>query len=315
MKIVYNGKADSCMFKEMIGQTVDEIMKQDDRVIWLDADLMGCSGTVKQFHKNSRYVNCGIAEANMIGVATGLSAAGLKPYVHTFAAFASRRCIDQVFLSAGYANNPITVVATDPGITATFNGATHMPFEDIALYRVIPNATIVDVTDVPMLRAFLKMAKDLPGVKYVRVPRKTSFQVYEDDSEFTVGKGNVVKEGSDAVVIASGIMVKKALDAANKLEAEGIHVAVIDPFTIKPLDEELILRYAEKAKNVVVAENHNRIGGLTSAVEHVLVGRPCNFGYVAVEDSFGEVGPQDYLHERFGLTDEHIMNLIHKFVK
>lgn len=315
MKVVYNGQKDTRQFKNMIGETIEKIMQADDKVVWLDADLMGCSGTAKQLGKNERYIDCGIAEANMVGIGCGMSAVGLKPYAHSFGPFASRRCYDQAFLSGGYAGNAITIIGTDPGITAAFNGGTHMPFEDVALYRAMPGAVIVDITDVPMLEDILWQAKDLPGVKYIRVPRKDSYQVYEEGARFTVGKGTVLREGKDAVIIASGIMVHEALQAAEKLEKEGIHAAVIDPFTIKPLDTELIRSYAEKTGAVVTAENHNRIGGLTSAVQEALTGMKCGFSYVAVEDVFGEVGPQPYLRERFDLTDDHIVREVKKAVQ
>ena len=311
MNIVYNGEKDKRAFKDVIGQTVDALMKEDEKVVWLDADLMGCSGTNKG--EGERYINCGIAEANMIGIAAGLSASGLKPYAHSFGCFSSRRAFDQAFLSAGYAKNPVTIIGTDPGITAAFNGGTHMPFEDMALYRVVPGATIFDITDVPMLVYALRASKDLPGVKFIRVPRKDSCQVYEDDTQFTPGKAAVLREGKDAVIIASGIMVKEALDAAEALAAEGCDVAVIDPITVKPLDADTVRAYVEKTGKVVVAENHNKIGGLTSAVQDAIAGIGCKFGCVAVEDEYGEVGPQDYLRERFKLTSDHIVELIKGF--
>lgn len=310
MKIVYNGEKDSRQFKNVIGETVEALLKEDDKVVWLDADLMGCSGTKGLYGKEDRVINCGIAEANMAGIAAGLSASGMKPYAHTFGPFASRRCFDQVFLAAGYAGNPITMIGTDPGITAAFNGGTHMPFEDVALYRALPEATIFDITDVPMLVYALKSAKDMPGVKYIRVPRKDSYQVYEDGAEFTPGRAVVLREGADGVIVASGIMVHEAMQAAEKLAKEGVEMAVIDPITIKPLDTETIRAYAEKTGLVVVCENHNRIGGLTSAVQDAVCGLPLKFGYVAVEDEFGEVGPQDYLREKFDLTDDHIVRVV-----
>ena len=309
MKVVYTGEKDSRQFKNVLGQTVGALLEADPDVVWLDADLMGCSGTISLYGKTNRVINCGIAEANMVGIACGMRAAGWKPYVHTFGPFASRRCYDQAFLSGGYAGNDITIIGTDPGITAAFNGGTHMPFEDVALYRAMPGATIVDITDVPMLVDTLTQAKDLPGVKYIRVPRKESYQVYADGSHFTVGRGNVLREGDDAVIIACGIMVHEALQAAQALDAEGIHAAVIDIYTIKPLDEALVRRYAEKTGLVVTAENHNRIGGLFSAVKEVLNGE-ARVGCVAVEDTFGEVGPQDYLRQRFDLTAEHIARTV-----
>ena len=310
MKIVYNGEKDTRQFKNVIGETVEALLKEDDKVVWLDADLMGCSGTKGLYGKDDRVINCGIAEANMAGIAAGLSASGIKPYAHTFGPFASRRCFDQVFLAAGYAGNPITMIGTDPGITAAFNGGTHMPFEDVALYRSLPGATIFDITDVPMLVGALRMAKDLPGVKYIRVPRKDSYQVYAEGTEFTPGKAAVIREGKDGVIVAAGIMVHEALQAAEKLAKDGIEMAVIDPITIKPLDTETIRSYAEKTGLVVVAENHNRIGGLTSAVQEAVCGLPLKFGYVAVEDEFGEVGPQNYLREKFDLTDDHIVRVV-----
>lgn len=309
MKTIYTGTPDTRLYKEVLGKTIGEILEADKKVVYLDADLMSCIGTAKLPDKCDRAINCGIAEGNMIGIAGGLAAAGFKPICHTFGPFASRRCYDQLFLSAGYGKNDITVIGTDPGITAAFNGGTHMPFEDMALYRAIPTAIICDTTDVTMLRSFLYMAKDMPGVKFIRVGRKVSHPIYPEDTEFKVGKGFVLRDGTDATIIASGIMVHEALQAAQKLEAEGISVAVIDPFTVKPLDTELVLEYAKKTGAVVTAENHNKIGGLYSAVKETLDGE-AKTGYVAIEDEYGEVGPQDYLRTRFDLTDDHIVRVV-----
>lgn len=310
MNIVYTGEKDARLYKSAIPATIDKLMKEDDKVVWLDADLSGCSGTKGNFKNSDRYINVGIAESNMAGIAAGMSSVGMKPFAHSFGPFASRRCYDQVFLSGAYAKNPITMVGTDPGITAAFNGGTHMPFEDTALYRAIPGAIICDCTDVPMLESFLTQAKDLPGVKYIRVGRKDSRQVYADGSKFEIGKGIVIREGKDVTIIASGIMVHEALQAADALAKEGIEATVIDPFTIKPLDVELIKKEVAKTGKVVVAENHNKIGGLVSAVQDAICGMACKFGYVAVEDEFGEVGPQDYLRTKFDLTSDHIVKVV-----
>lgn len=314
MKYVYTGEKDARMYKNVLGETIGELLREDEDVLYLDADLMSCIGTAKLPAETDRAVDCGIAEANMVGVACGASAVGFKPIVHTFGPFASRRVFDQVFLSGGYAKNAITVIGSDPGITAAFNGGTHMPFEDVALYREIPGAVICDCTDVPMLKSFLRTAKDLPGVKFIRVGRKESYQVYPDGAELEIGRGYVLREGTDAVIVASGIMVHEALQAAKQLEAEGISAAVIDPFTIKPLDEALIREWAKKAGALVTAENHNRVGGLYSAVKEILEGE-AKVGYVAVEDEFGEVGPQNYLRERYDLTAEHIARVVKETVK
>lgn len=308
MKIVYDGSMDPRPCKTILGETIPALAAEDPDVIYLDADLMNCIGTAKWAVANpDRAINCGIAEANMIGVAAGLASAGFKPIVHTFGPFASRRCYDQIFLSAGYAKNDITVIGSDPGVTAALNGGTHMPFEDVALYRALPGSTVIDVTDPTMLISVLRQCKDLPGVKYIRVGRKSYARVYEDGSELPIGKAVTLREGTDLVIFACGIMVHEALQAAAALEKEGVSAAVVDMFTIKPLDAEAVISWAEKTGAVVVAENHNRYGGLCSAVSEVLAERrPTPAAFVAVEDEFGEVGPQGYLQERFGLTAAHI---------
>jgi transketolase len=312
MNIVYDGTMDPRAFKDVIGQTIRALSAEDPDVIYLDADLMSCVGTCGWSAENpTRGINCGISESNMIGVACGLAATGYKPIVHTFGPFASRRVFDQVFLSAGYAKNDITVIGTDPGVCASFNGGTHMPFEDVALYRTIPTATIIDVTDANMLISVLHQCKDRAGVKYVRVGRKQSAKVFADGEQTPIGPAITLKEGKDAVLFAAGIMVHEAMKAAKSLEQQGISVAVVNVFTIKPLDTETVTRYAELTGNVVVAENHNRIGGLYSAVCDCLAPKNCaKIDVVAVNDEYGEVGPQDYLQKRFGLTSEHVESCV-----
>lgn len=312
MNIIYNGEKDAA-FKDVLGATIPQMSADDDRVIYLDADLMNCIGTGK-FGKAhpERAIDCGIAEANMIGIAAGLSSVGFKPIVHTFGPFASRRCFDQVFLSGAYAKNSLTILGTDAGVTAAYNGGTHMPFEDVALYRAIPGAYVFETTDTAMLKDILAQCVNIHGVKYIRLPRKNNYKMYEQGSHFEIGKGVITKDnGSDAVIFANGIMVAMAMKAADALEAEGIKVKVVDMFTIKPLDEELVVKFAKETGAVVCAENHNKIGGLYSAVCDVLAAKcPTPVEYVAVEDVFGEVGPQDYLEKRFGLTPEHIVEKV-----
>lgn len=308
-KIIYNGEKDR-NFKEVVGEHIPYLASQDDKIMYLDADLANCIGMGKFIKEHpDRGIDCGIAEANMIGIAAGLSSAGFKPIVHSFGPFASRRCFDQVFLSVGYAKNSVTILGTDAGVCATMNGGTHMPFEDAALYRTIPGAYVMDVADTVQLKDVLRQCVDLPGVKYIRLGRKQNFKMYEEGSSFTIGKGVITKElGTDVAIFAAGIMVAKAMDAADILAAEGIHATVVDLFTYKPLDEELVLKLAKTTGAVVTAENHNRIGGLYSAVSDLLCAKcPVPADCVAVEESFGEVGPQDYLEERFGLTVEHIV--------
>ncbi len=312
MNIVYNGDMDKRAFKETLGSVIPALCTERDDVVYLDADLMSCIGTYKWAKDHpERAVNCGVAEANMIGVACGLAASGFHPIVHSFGPFASRRCFDQVFLSAGYAGNDITIIGSDPGVTAAYNGGTHMPFEDMALYRAIPTATVLDITDTTMLESVLRQCVDRKGVKYIRVPRKSAAKVFADGDETPIGPAVVLREGEDAVIFAVGIMVHEAMQAALALEAEGISVAVVNPFTVKPLDEETVLTYAKKTGAVVCAENHSRIGGLYAAVTDALARRyPVPVECVAVEDQYGEVGPQPYLQKQFDLTSGHVARAV-----
>ncbi|MEG2858407.1 MAG: transketolase C-terminal domain-containing protein [Clostridia bacterium] len=313
MKIVYDGQMDPRAFKDVLGATIADILEKDPDAIYLDADLMSCIGTAKYAKSHpSRAIQCGIAEANMIGVASGLAAVGFKPIAHSFGTFASRRCFDQAFLSAGYAKNDVTIIGTDPGVCATFNGGTHMPFEDMAIYRALPTATVLDITDTVMLESVLRACMSRPGVKYLRVGRKQAAKVYESGSEITIGQAITLREGSDLTIIACGIMVHEALQAAQALEKEGISARVLDMFTVKPLDEAALVDAARTTGTIVTAENHNRVGGLYAAVAEALARLcPIPVEYVAVEDEFGEVGPQDYLQKRFGLTARHIVEKAH----
>ena len=309
IEIVYNGELDPRLCKNVLGETIPAIAAEDPDVIYLDADLMNCIGTLKWANANpDRAVDCGIAEANMAGVAAGLAVAGYKPIMHTFGPFASRRCFDQIFLSGGYAKNHITVIGTDPGVTATMNGGTHMPFEDTGVYQMIPGSTVIDVTDPNCLISALRQCVNREGICYIRVGRKQYAKVYADGTELPIGKAVTLREGTDVAIFAVGIMVHEAMQAAEALAKEGISAAVVDFFTVKPLDAEAVEAWAKKCGAVVVAENHNRFGGLWSSVSQTLLERcPVPAACVAVEDEFGEVGPQGYLQERFGLTKEHVI--------
>ncbi|MBQ1821188.1 MAG: transketolase family protein [Clostridia bacterium] len=308
MKIVYNGELNPRLCKDVLGETIAEIVNADENAIYLDADLMSCISTLKWAKANpERAVDCGIAEANMAGVAAGLAVAGFKPIIHSFGTFASRRIYDQIFLSGGYAKNDITVIGTDPGVTATMNGGTHMPFEDVALYNALPGATVIDASDPVCLISVLKQCQNRPGIKYIRVGRKQLARIYADGSELEIGKAVTLREGTDAVIFAAGLMLHEALQAAASLEAQGVSAAVVDCFTIKPIDADAIEAWAKKCGAVVVAENANRHGGLYDMILEVLAERcPVPAAVVAVEDEFGEVGTQGYLQERFGLTAAHI---------
>ena len=305
MKIIYDGSMGEKELRNIFRDTLIDLVEKDPTIVYLDADLMGCMGTGPWAKQHpDRAINCGIAEADMVGIACGMAAEGYRPIMHTFGPFASRRCYDQLFLSAGYAGNDVTVVGGDPGVCAALNGGTHMPFEDTALFRLIPGSTIVEVTDYAILESVMRQLPYLPGVKYIRVDRKKAKPVYEMGGEAPIGKGIVLREGADITIVASGIMVQEALEAAKILEAEGIQASIIDMFTVKPLDTELLLQYAEKTGAMVVAENHNRIGGLCSAVSDALIenGSKAAVEFVAVFERYGEVGTREYLQEACGLT-------------
>lgn len=310
---IYTGEREKKALKEVFGATIVKISENPD-FVYLDADLMSSIGTKSWAEQHPEQAfNVGVAEANMMGVAAGMAASGFKPLVHTFGPFASRRCFDQAFLSIGYAKNDVVIVGSDAGVTAAYNGGTHMPFEDMALYRVVPGATIIDVTDSVMLADILPKLLDRTGLKYVRMGRKEAVAVYGEGSTFEPGKAVVLRQGDDLTICASGIMVAEALAAAQVLAKEGIEASVLDMFSVKPLDDVAVLEYAARTGAFVTAENHNVINGMGAAVAAVLAqNHPCPVEMVGVQDEFGEVGPQDYLQERFGLTSVQIIEKARK---
>lgn len=293
-------------------QTLQELARENDRICILDADLVGSSG-VKPFFQEfpDRAVDCGIQENNMIGVAAGLSAAGMIPFAHSFGPFASRRCVDQIFISCAYAKANVRIIGSDPGVTAAYNGGTHMPFEDMGTLMSIPKITLVEPTDSVQLRWLLQTLEKEYGVYYIRLLRKNAVGVFEEGSQFQLGRFARLREGTDAAVVCSGIMVGEALKAAALLEQEGIRIAVLNAFTWKPMDDETLAEYARSCGCVVTAENHNILGGLGSAVANSLSRScPVPVEMVGVEDEFGEVGTEDFLRRRFDLTAEHIVRAV-----
>ncbi len=278
--------------------------EKNPKIVSLDCDLSSSCGT-KAFKKTfpQRAFNLGIQEQNACAMAGGLSATGLIPFFHTFAVFATRRVYDQIFLSCAYAGQNVKIVGCDAGVSAAFNGGTHMAFEDVGIMRVMPHVTIVEPSDPVMMRALVPQIAETYGVFYLRMPRKTVYQIYEEGSEFTIGKAEIIREGSDVTLIATGMEVIQALRAADQLAQDGISARVVDMFTIKPIDADCIKRCAAQTGAIVTCENENIIGGLGSAVAEVLVeSKPVPMGRVGVADEFGEVGPQSYLEERFKLT-------------
>lgn len=302
--------------RAMFADTMDAMAGEDGRVVYLDCDLMNSIG-MTPFSKKypAQTVNCGIQEANMVGVAAGMSATGLIPFAHTFGTFASRRVMDQVFVSAAYAKLNVRIIGSDPGVTASTNGGTHMPLEDIGMMRCVPEVTILEPTDSVMLADLLRQTKDRYGVFYIRLSRKVADKIFTDGSTFMIGRAAYLRDGSDVTIFASGICVADALKAADILADAGIRAAVSNMFTIKPVDRQAIVEAAEKTGAVVTVENHSVIGGLGSAVAEVLAETVCApLERVGVRDRFGEVGSVEYLKKTLGIGVDDIVAAAKKAV-
>lgn len=293
---------------------IQDAIEADEHVVALEADLGGASGWTKIAAAHpGNFVQCGISEANMVGVAAGMSSEGFVPFVHTFAPFATRRVFDQVFLSGAYAHNTVNIYGSDPGFCVGTNGGTHTSWEDMALMRTIPGAVVCDAADETqtywIVREFARMGQ---GVHYLRANRKDVRNVYEPGSTFRMGKGSLLREGSDVLIVACGQLVSEALDAAEALRGEGVSCSVVDMFCVKPLDEELLLEQAAGKKLVVTFENHGVIGGLGDACAAVLAeheGTPRLVRH-GVREQFGQVGSPSFLQTEFKLTADDLVETI-----
>ncbi|MDR2696630.1 MAG: transketolase family protein [Deltaproteobacteria bacterium] len=284
--------------------TMMEMAEKDERIVAVQADLMGGHG-MKPFAAKfpGRSFNVGVAEANMAGIAAGLAAAGKIPFIHSFATFATRRCFDQIAISICYAGLNVRIIGSDPGVSAELNGATHMPLEDVGIMRVLPGLSIFEPVDSVQLRAALPALTYQEGPVYIRLSRKTAESVFQEGYSFRPGRADVLKEGTDVTIIAAGLCVSEALAAAGRLDAAGIKARVLNIHTVKPIDTEAVIRAAAETGAVVTAENHSIIGGLGSAVAEVLAEEhPAPLVRVGVRDRFGEVGKLDYLMRAFGIT-------------
>lgn len=304
--------------RAVYAQTITELAEKDENIVLLEADLMKASGT-KIFMDRfpERTFNMGVAEANMVGTAAGLSASGKIPFADTFGCFASRRAYDQFFISCNYARQNVKLVGTDPGVSAAFNGGTHMTFEDAGIMRNIPKLVVFEPCDPVSLRKLVIQSAYHKGCTYMRLHRKPAPVIYPKDEEFELGKGKVLWEGIDITLIATGvIMVNEALKARDMLEDSGISAAVVDMHTIKPIDTGLVLEYAKKTGAIVTCENHQVVNGLGSAVAEVLSeNHPTLLKRIGVNDEFGEVGTQQYLQQRYGLTAENIVSCAKELLK
>lgn len=303
--------------RKVLADTLQEMMRTDERIVVMDADLATANGTfgLRKVYPD-RAIDVGISEANMASMAAGMSAYGMKPYIVTFTAFASRRIADQLAISCAYARQDVKIIATDAGVTAQTNGGTHMSLEDIGIVRSIPGTVVLDLIDGVQLKKALPVIHDYKGVVYVRMVRKETPDVFDDSYEFDLFKGKCIKEGKDLTLIATGMMVHEALEAEKMLQAEGIDAEIIAIHCIKPLDEDIVVQSAKKTGKVMTLENHNIHGGLYSAVTEVLA-RNCPVPVVpiGIQDHFGEVGKTRFLMEKYGLNKEKIVEEAKKLLK
>lgn len=304
--------------RESYGNALVELGKENPDIVVLDADLAAATKTgvfKKEFPE--RHIDCGIAECNMVGIGAGLAAAGMIPFVSSFAMFAAGRAFEQVRNSVGYPHLNVKIGATHGGISVGEDGATHQCCEDIALMRTIPGMTVIVPSDDVEARAAVKAAAEMDGPVYMRFGR-LAVPVINDtaDYKFEIGKGTVLKEGTDVAIIANGLCVAEALEAAKKLEADGINAKVINMATVKPLDEELVLEAAKETGKVVTVEEHSVIGGLGSAVCDVLSEKlPTPVLKIGINDVFGHSGPAVELIKEFGLDGDSIAQKVKDFVK
>ncbi|WP_373767578.1 transketolase family protein [Glaesserella sp.] len=306
---------DEFEMRKIYADTLQNIMQNNPLVIQLEADLMSCL-TMDKVQKQlpNQVINCGIMEANVVGMAAGLSIAGHIPFVHSFTAFASRRCFDQLFMSLDYQRSNVKVIASDSGVTAVHNGGTHMSFEDMGIVRGLANATVLEVTDGTMMENMVKQLAELNGFYWVRTIRKKAVKIYQEGESFTIGKAKVLREGKDVTLIANGIMVAEALKAADILEKQGIEASVIDMFTLKPIDRECIIRFAELTGKVVTCENHSIHNGLGSAVAEVLCEHcPTPLRRIGIKQRYGQVGTLDFLMKEYELTADDIVKQVLAF--
>lgn len=296
--------ADKMATREAYGKTLIELGKTHPELVVMDADLSGSTKTAG-FAKAypDRFFNMGIAEQNMYGAAAGLALSGKTVCASTFAMFAAGRAFEIIRNSIGYTRANVKICATHAGITVGEDGASHQTFEDIALMRTIPGMTVINPSDGVSAARLLTQAVEMDGPCYIRLGRAAVPVFYGDDDEIILGRANTVRDGKDVTVIDTGIMVSDAVEAAGRLAEEGIDVRVIDIHTVKPLDEETIIRAAQETKAIVTAEEHSVIGGLGSAVAEVVVkNAPVKMAMVGQHDTYGESGKPDELRKKYGMT-------------
>ena len=301
--------------RQAYGEALIELCEKNDKVVVLDADLANATQTAKlaKVHPEKFY-NCGIAEGNMMDIGAGLSTMGLIPFCSTFAMFAAGRAYEQIRNSIAYPHFNVKICATHAGVSVGEDGGSHQCIEDLALMRAIPGMTVICPADANEARAAVMAIADYNGPVYMRLARLAT-PVFEGDmvKPFTIGKANVLREGKDVALFATGLMVNEALEAAKLLAADGIDAAVINVHTLKPFDAECVTKYAEQCGKVVTIEEHSVIGGLGDAVTDVLMGKvSCKFKKIGVNDQFGQSGKAADVLREYGLTADQIAEVVKK---
>ena len=302
--------------RQSYGESLRDLAEEYPNLVVLDADLSNATktGTFKKAYPD-RFINCGIAESNMMSIAAGLSTTGLIPFASTFAMFAAGRAYEQVRNSIGYPHLNVKIGATHAGISVGEDGASHQCLEDLALMRMIPGMVVMCPADDTEARKAIKAALDYVGPVYIRFGRAAVPVVFDENYKFEIGKGAILREGTDVTIVANGLCVASALEAADKLAADGISAEVINICTIKPLDDDLIVASAKKTGKVVTAEEHSIIGGLGGAVAECLTEKcPTPMYRIGVRDRFGESGPAAELLHKYMLDREGVYKQVKEFV-
>lgn len=298
--------------RDAYGEALKELGKQNKDIVVLDADLSGSTKTA-MFKKEypDRFFNVGIAEQNLIGTAAGLAAAGKIPFASTFAMFATGRAFEIIRNSVCYPNLNVKIAATHAGLTVGEDGATHQALEDISIMRSLPNMVVLSPCDAVETKQCILKAAQHNGPVYIRLGRAKVPVILDENYNFEIGKGTELKEGNDVTIIATGVMVEKALAASESLLKEGVGVRVVNMASIKPIDQEIIIKAAKETKGIVTVEEHSIIGGLGSAVSEVVVeNHPTKVKRIGTEDVFGESGKGPELLEKYGLSVENIIKKV-----
>jgi transketolase len=306
--------ADKIATRDAYGEALLALGAENPEVVVLDADLSKSTKTA-DFGKKypERFFNMGIAESNLLGTAAGLAAAGKIPFASTFAIFAVGRAFEQIRNSIAYPKLNVKIAATHAGITVGEDGGSHQAIEDVAIMRAVPNMVVLVPADGEETRQVILAAAKYNGPVYIRMGRLAVPLLFGEDYHFEIGKANVLKEGTDVAIMANGVMVSMALEAAAELAAEGISVSVVNVASVKPLDAETIVRVAKQTKAVVTAEEHNIIGGLGGAIAEVLGERLSTpMVRVGLKDTFGESGRPQELLEKYGLTKGDLIKAVHE---